>query len=293
MADEEHVRINPNEVDEETLRHLPGVGSSLAKRIVKSRPYGNAEDLKRVRGISDSRLEAIQPYLVFDESSHEEETQGGEPSSADSIEDVDLASEVQQTLASEDGRGLTDAQLKEDDVEPVQQEDVSETSSEVFTPSETGSSFSRIETLWLVLGVGLLAIFFSVLFTLLIIGGINRTLDFNRATAVRELQAETDQLADNLTELGAKVESIDQRLEPLEGLSGRMSVVEGQVESLQLDIEQALVTVEAMQSDLDQLSTDVETLSIRMGRFDVFLGGLNQLLDDLFPETPSESVPGS
>jgi competence protein ComEA len=49
------------------LAQLPGIGATLAQRIVESRetrgPYLDHEDLRRVQGLGPRRLETIRPYL--------------------------------------------------------------------------------------------------------------------------------------------------------------------------------------------------------------------------------------
>ncbi len=49
------------------LVQLPGVGETLARRIIESRekegPFNEVEDLLRVRGVGRKNLEQIRPYL--------------------------------------------------------------------------------------------------------------------------------------------------------------------------------------------------------------------------------------
>ena len=49
------------------LTQLPGIGETLARRIVESRrqagPFADHEDIRRVRGIGPRTLERISPYL--------------------------------------------------------------------------------------------------------------------------------------------------------------------------------------------------------------------------------------
>ena len=56
-----------NEADWPELSQLPGVGETLAQRIVESRETAGAfvdnEDLQRVRGIGPRTFERIKPYL--------------------------------------------------------------------------------------------------------------------------------------------------------------------------------------------------------------------------------------
>jgi competence protein ComEA len=61
-------RIDVNRADWPEFTLLPGVGETLARRIVDSRraegEFRTHEDLCRVAGIGPVRLEAIRPYLL-------------------------------------------------------------------------------------------------------------------------------------------------------------------------------------------------------------------------------------
>ena len=62
-------RIDPNTAAEEDLDRLPGVGPSVARRIVESRaadgPFPDAAALARVRGIGSATVERLEPHLAF------------------------------------------------------------------------------------------------------------------------------------------------------------------------------------------------------------------------------------
>ncbi len=59
--------VDLNEADWPELIQLPGVGETLARRIVESRrtdgPFLDHEDLIRVHGIGPKTLERVRPYL--------------------------------------------------------------------------------------------------------------------------------------------------------------------------------------------------------------------------------------
>jgi competence protein ComEA len=59
--------VDINAADWPELMQLPGVGPTLAHRIVQSRqtagPFADHEALRRVRGIGPKTLEQIRPYL--------------------------------------------------------------------------------------------------------------------------------------------------------------------------------------------------------------------------------------
>lgn len=60
-------QVDLNEADWPELTLLPGIGETLARRIVDSRrqegPFLDHEDLQRVRGIGPKTLDRVRPYL--------------------------------------------------------------------------------------------------------------------------------------------------------------------------------------------------------------------------------------
>ena len=60
--------VDVNEADWAELAQLPGVGETIAKRIVESRqaqgPFLDHSDLQRVRGIGPRTVESLRDYLV-------------------------------------------------------------------------------------------------------------------------------------------------------------------------------------------------------------------------------------
>jgi competence protein ComEA len=61
-------QIDVNEADWPEFSQLPGIGETLARRIVESRdaqgPFADLDDLRRVRGVGGKTLEQIKPYLL-------------------------------------------------------------------------------------------------------------------------------------------------------------------------------------------------------------------------------------
>ncbi len=60
--------IDINQADWPELAQLPGIGATLARRIVEHRqthgPFAHPEDLRQVRGIGPKKLEGIRPHLA-------------------------------------------------------------------------------------------------------------------------------------------------------------------------------------------------------------------------------------
>jgi len=60
-------RININQAFENELTILPGIGPTLAKRIIdfreKHKGFKKLEDLKKVKGIGEKKFEKIYPFI--------------------------------------------------------------------------------------------------------------------------------------------------------------------------------------------------------------------------------------
>jgi competence protein ComEA len=60
--------VNVNTADADALEALPGVGPATAKAIIDHRaangPFASVEDLKKVKGIGDTKFAAIRPFVA-------------------------------------------------------------------------------------------------------------------------------------------------------------------------------------------------------------------------------------
>lgn len=60
-------KLDVNAATEAELQRLPGIGPTLARRIVETRaggPFTSVEELRRVRGIGAKTLANLRPYVV-------------------------------------------------------------------------------------------------------------------------------------------------------------------------------------------------------------------------------------
>jgi competence protein ComEA len=55
--------LDVNRATEAELLRLPGIGPTLANRIVSQRPYHAVDDLRRVKGIGVKTLESLRPFV--------------------------------------------------------------------------------------------------------------------------------------------------------------------------------------------------------------------------------------
>jgi competence protein ComEA len=61
-------QVDINTADQPELTQLPGIGDTLAQRIIEIRqtagPFAELDDLRKVRGIGPKIMERIRPYLL-------------------------------------------------------------------------------------------------------------------------------------------------------------------------------------------------------------------------------------
>lgn len=260
---EEAWTIDPNSADLEELQRLPGVGPALAQRIVDARPLTGPDDLRRVPGLGEAARARLSPHLHF---------VAPEPTSGQTR----LEPPAEEPSATAVPLALETA------------------SAEPSAPTPAGSRapvFTRSETLWLVLGTGILSTVLAVMLTLAILAGINGSLSVARNRTLRQLETEASTLQRGMDDLSSSLQGLDGRLAALEGLSGRMTAVESEVEGLRQNVGDALRQVEAMQSTVDGLEAETARLTQRSERFDAFLEGLLQLLAPVSPSATPTPVP--
>lgn len=62
--------LNPNDAPWFELANLPGLGPTLARRVVEFRetngPFQSADQLRQIRGIGAKKIAKIRPFLRFD-----------------------------------------------------------------------------------------------------------------------------------------------------------------------------------------------------------------------------------
>ncbi|MBU3664272.1 MAG: hypothetical protein FGM15_00130 [Chthoniobacterales bacterium] len=55
--------VDVNTASFEDVERLPGVGKTLAQRIIDGRPYATVDDVQRVYGLTSKKFEALKPLL--------------------------------------------------------------------------------------------------------------------------------------------------------------------------------------------------------------------------------------
>jgi hypothetical protein len=259
MEKNDNIQIDPNRADIEQLRTLPGIGQGMAERIIAGRPYHEVEELLQVQGLGSRTLERIHPFLALDKTM------------------------VDQSNISEEDVTVTE----DDDASGGKQSLIDRLDIFVRTSIERFHISSQV--VGFVLITGAISVFFSVILTLAIIAGINRTLNFGRHSAVREIRSEISQMDAQLKALAADMASVDQRLGAVEGLSGRMAILEAEFDLINEDVDQAITVVDQLTEEVNKISLEVDGMAEKVNLFDGFLKGIRELVSDLFE--PVESTP--
>lgn len=247
---EQIASINPNTADQDELTALPGVGVALAERIIARRPYRSFEDLRSVPGLGPRSLERLRPMIVIEDLNGPME--------------VDEAVEESETI---DRSGS----VAEDD-------------------HGDGRFMTRSEVLGLsavVAGVGVIV---SILLMLAIFIGINRTLNYSRHAAVRELVDDVGRIEVQVEAIESSLTGVEARLGALEGLSGRMTDLENETVDLAGEVETAVTRVQQMRTRVEQISLQIDELARQSANQSTFFERLQQLLGELFG-TPVEEEP--
>ncbi|TFH35607.1 MAG: helix-hairpin-helix domain-containing protein [Anaerolineales bacterium] len=254
-------QINPNIAAVADLVVLPGIGENMAQRIVAGQPYRSPEDMLRVKGLGPRSLERIRPFLIFTKV----QDRGA------SMPEIDTGSKSAGRTPSE--RRTLEQRLSG------------------FGASLSGSSPITTQVLWLAIITGALSVILSVILSLAILVGINRTLNIERHAAVRELRSEFSQMDTQLANLEAGLNSIDSRLKAVEGLSGRMATLETEFDLVQEGVDQAITEVDQLTEQVTAVSDEVTRISGKVNLFDAFLEGMRALMADLFAPVETTSSP--
>lgn len=276
---------NINTADIPSLANLPGVGPSLAERIVNNRPYASIEELLKVKGIGSQSLEKIQGLITVEETELED---NGTPSEEllDQVtngekEPDDPIAEPEDSFAEPDDF-LTELEEEVPEDKEVEKEptdlinDEASISEEISTAEkEPEKPVTRSQVKWIAFSSALIAFVLAIALTFGMLTSLNGGLYYapqsQAATIERQvdgLTAQADTLSQDIEILAQDIEGLRKRIDNLDNLSNQVK-----------DLEKQLTNTEA---EIKALSEQLSELENNSQRFQTFFEELQQILNTLF-----------
>jgi len=310
-------KVDLNTATVEMLSVLPGIGEVMAKRIVAYRdaegPFSMPEELMSVSGIGSSLYEQVadrvivtlpeQMYpTVADTESGEgellpaieppaEAVAGGERLLSVRAEpepepesEVALEARLDDVTVSEDAEFVLPSPEGEAAAEPVAPEPPSPSREEPASKPEKRQK-GDYTWLWVALAGG----FLGLIFSMLVLSGINGSLDMNHSRAVVAVRGDLEDITVRMDSLQGDVDGLRQRLDVLEGLTARMDKTEDAVAALQDDLDTLDSEAEALSQEVDVLSEELTTVAAETEKAQGFFEGLRDLVNEIFGAALLES----
>ncbi|MGC9398677.1 MAG: helix-hairpin-helix domain-containing protein [Anaerolineae bacterium] len=330
---ERNNRVDLNLADVTELATVPGVGPTLAARIIAYReehgPFLLTEEVTAVNGIGPATYERMRAHVAAtlpEELPSPEEEMSEEQRGETTVDEVQLDQEVEEkeeavaeeaSLQPEEGEKEEEMEGKVEGASPeVEEEAVVE---EAAAPEEPEAQAAwepalpppepkpepakapSASRLWV---TGILAAFagglLGVIFTLLVFAGLNGSLDLNQTEAIVGLRTQLETVTLGVESLGQDVSDLRQRLDALESLTTRMDQTEAAVETLQDDVSTLGTGVETLQEETSTLEQEVGTLSEALEavtedveKARTFFERLQVLLGEVFGEVSAPAPPES
>ncbi len=278
--------VDLNAASAAALAALPGVDEATAEAIIAYReahgPIRSPQELLDIDGIDEATLARITPWLKLgtetepvqlqDESQKEEQVLHEAPEKPPEEEPPPSSRPTRPDHPLTPGAAGT---------EP--------TPPRAPMPSPPATPSARIAWwawLWSALVGGLL----GMIFTLLVLSGINGSLNINRSRAVQENRAQIETLQSDLNAANSELTSLDKRLRVLEGLTARVETVENRMETIEQRFGNLEKEMGNLQETVEETQRTLNKLAEAQSKTEQFFQGLQQLLTEIVGSQPEPQL---
>jgi competence ComEA-like helix-hairpin-helix protein len=221
-------------------------------------------------------------------------------------EEAETADEVEVEEIGE-GETIEIETLPAPEIEAIEEEETPEPEP-MFTPEPSPMPvpgfITRGQAFWMAVGVGFLAFLLALVVSLGILATVNDgQLQFATPGETLLLNRRVDTLLDQADNLQGDIGSLQTRMDNLDGLAGRVDVVEEMSGQLGSDLANTNSEVTQLATQAEELASEVgvvteqvgvvteqvDTLQSQGDRVQTFMTGLQDLLNQVFPSEPAES----
>jgi len=295
--------VDLNRATAEELQAISGIGPTLAERIITYRetvhPFEEPVEITAVPGISEKTYRAIADHLTA--APAEPLSVSEEPSEEESALEIEVeppkTTEVMALLPAElspeeeaaSGAEEEPSEAVSPPEELAQEKRVPELETEApeipppqVAPVPAPSAPRRGGLGWL--WSALLGGFLGMLFTLLVLSGINGSLDVSHSPAVLQVKDQINGLASEMDSLRGEIGGLRQRLDELGGLTARMEQAESAVDDLRGEMATLEEQASALEDEMATISEDLAAIEGQTQQMGTFFQRLQALLSELFGE---------
>jgi hypothetical protein len=295
--------VNLNSAEKDELTGLPGIGSAMADRIIANRPYQDVKDLLNVNGVGPALFDRLISRISIAEAVEQEdegdiiylgtETTSDEPAEElktetiqEPVSEDDLpsweGSDIEETEViggdklAEQRRRISTGSEKTEPAIPKEKAivPVSESEAQKGTEGKKTKHITLSNALLLTAVFSFISFLLAVLLSLGILGSLNDGLRYATPDQIQVVVRKFELMNSEFELMSEDMHGLRTRLENLESLSGRVGEIEAETTQVSNDIK---ALAEEYQGITDQVADIVDTAE----RFQVFLTGLGNLLNNL------------
>jgi outer membrane murein-binding lipoprotein Lpp len=256
------------------------------------------EDIQRVRGVSTQVFNKWVPFLrVQSEETPAASENNPAPELIVELPSVDPAGLPLQNLEADDPKhvsgisqekpGLDEAApiaAKGPSISPNNSLGLNHLSQQLVQRLGQSPPLTRLEAVLWGTVTALVVFFLAIVVSLGLLAGINGGLSFVPSARYAELSGQVNTIVLQLKQLQTDTSSLQERMNTLEGLSGRVAVIEKGNKDIK---DQIILDQQKIQSLIDQtqqLESQINSLNERNQAFETFFAGLKTLADSVVPK---------